>query len=213
VGPEDEQLLAAEGGDAPFLVVRDGSQRQHIHVLRNERLTVGREPGQDVTLDWDPEVSRLHALLENLGGSWTVVDDQISSNGTFVNAVRVTGRRRLHDGDVILFGATPAVFRDPSVAAEETAPAGGRVTAAAVSAAQLRVLTALCAPLLAGDRVNAPPSNREIAAELNVSMEAVRSQLKALFRLFDVPVLPQNRKRAELARRAMAAGIVLPRNL
>ena len=59
----------------------------------------------------------------------------------------------------------------------------------------------------------APPANAEMAAALNVSVEAIRSQMKSLFRLFEVPDLPQNRKRAELARRALAAGAVTPRDL
>ncbi len=37
--------------------------------------------------------------------------------------------------------------------------------------------------------------------------------MKTLFRIFEVPDLPQNRKRAELARRALAAGVILPRDL
>ena len=49
--------------------------------------------------------------------------------------------------------------------------------------------------------------------KLAVSVEAVRTHMKALFKLFEVPDLPQNRKRAELARRALAAGVILPRDL
>ena len=58
-----------------------------------------------------------------------------------------------------------------------------------------------------------PASNSEVARELVVSVEAIRTHLKTLFRLFDVPDLPQNRKRAELARRVLASGVVGPRDL
>ena len=58
-------------------------------------LPIGRRPDRGVRLDWDPEVSRVHALLVRVGGAWTVVDDGISRNGTFVNGERVIGRRRL----------------------------------------------------------------------------------------------------------------------
>ena len=37
--------------------------------------------------------------------------------------------------------------------------------------------------------------------------------MKTLFKLFEVPDLPQNRKRAELARRVLASGVVRPRDL
>ena len=71
-----------------------------------ERITIGRRPSNDVALDWDSEVSRVHAALERTGEDWTVVDDGLSHNGTFVNGERVTGRRRLRDGDVISVGGT-----------------------------------------------------------------------------------------------------------
>ena len=76
------------------------------------------------------------------------------------------------------------------------------------------MLVALCRPLLdpRGEAATAQ-SNGEIAAELTISVEAVRSHMKQLFRLFEVPDLPQNRKRAELARRAIASGVVSPRDL
>ena len=52
---------------------------------------MGREPGNDVQLGWDPEASRVHALLERVGGRWTVTDDQLSRNGTYVNGTRIRG--------------------------------------------------------------------------------------------------------------------------
>ena len=75
-------------------------------------------------------------------------------------------------------------------------------------------MVALCRPLLDAVEPGAtPPSNPELAQALGISTESVRSHLKALFKLFEIPELPQNRKRAELARRALAAGVVVPRDL
>jgi hypothetical protein len=209
------ELLAAVRRGQTFLAWRDGERAQHLLVLDQDRVTVGRGDRSDVPLVWDQEASRLHALLEYLGGSWTVVDDGMSRNGTFVNGARVRSRRRLNDGDVIRFGSTDMLFRDPSSAAGETVPASsadGHV-ALAVTAAQRRVLLVLCRPLLENaDVASMPPSNAEIAKDLTVSVEAVRSHMKALFKLFGVPELPPNRKRAELARRAIGAGIVTLRD-
>ena len=208
---ELRDLLAAEREGLPFLLYRDASSAQHLIKLEGERFSVGREESQDLFLGWDAEVSRLHALLERLGGSWTVVDDGLSRNGTLVNGVRVRGRRRLNDRDVIQFGSTRVLFRDPIQGADETPPAASSSAVAGVTVAQRRVLVALCRPLVeATDGAGVPPSNPEIAAALTVSVEAVRTHLKSLFRIFDVPELPQNRKRAELARRALASGVVLP---
>lgn len=197
----------------PFLAFRDTAGAEHLVELTGERMTVGREPDNDLAITWDPEASRLHAVLEKLGGSWTVVDDQISRNGTFVNGVRLHGRRRLDDYDLVRFGATEALFRDPSRIADETAPASTRAEMASVSGAQHRVLVVLCRPLANPRETGVAPSNREIANELVVSVEAVRSHMKTLFKLFEVPDLPQNRKRAELAKRALATGVIGPRDL
>ena len=200
--------------DLPFLLydAEDGARR--TLVLTGERLGVGRAEGSDLRLAWDPQISRLHAILERFGGSWTIFDEGLSRNGTLVNGTRVRGRRRLADRDLILFGSTQVTFRDPTQRVEETRPASDAAGVAGLTVAQKRVLVALCRPLLAdADRAGSPPANAEMAAALNVSVEAIRSQMKSLFRLFEVPGLPQNRKRAELARRALAAGAVTPRDL
>lgn len=208
------EQLAAERRGQPFLVLREGAGRQLLVELEGDRLTVGRDPESDLELAWDTNVSRLHALLEHLGGSWTVADEGFSTNGTFVNDARVHGRRRLYDRDVLRFGDTRAVYRDSSARAEETPRISRSPADDAVSPAQRRVLAALCGPLLAtGDPVNAAPSNQEIADAVHLSVESVRSHLKVLFRIFEVPALPPNRKRAELARRALTAGVITSRDL
>ena len=210
--PEVAEQLAAERRGRPFLIYRDAERVQRLLELEGDRFSVGREAGNDVHLGWDREASRVHALLERVGGRWTVADDQLSRNGTFVNGTRIRGRRRLSDHDVIRFGSTPVYYRDPADSVGETAPAAS-ARHAEVSPAQRRVLAALCRPLLdPHGRAATPPSNREIADELTVSVEAVRSHLKTLFKLFEVPDLHQNAKRAELANRAIASGVVSPRD-
>jgi DNA-binding NarL/FixJ family response regulator len=69
------------------------------------------------------------------------------------------------------------------------------------------VLALLCRPLLA-DPFAGPASNREIADALYVSVETVKSHLHVLFDRFGIGDVPQNRKRAELARRAIESGAV-----
>lgn len=208
-------VLEAERAGQPFLVLRDGSGEQLLRELEGDRITVGRDPESDLELAWDSNVSRLHALLERLAGSWTVADDEFSTNGTFVNEARVRSRRRLNDRDVLRFGDTQVVFRDPSAQADETPLISRGAATEAVTPAQRRVLAALCGPLLleGGEPVQAAPSNQEIADAVNLSVESVRSHMKALFRIFEVPDLPQYRKRTELARRALTAGIITTRDL
>jgi hypothetical protein len=81
-----------------------------------------------------------------------------------------------------------------------------------MSAAQRRVLVALCAPL--GRAPYAPPAtNKEIASALTLSVDAVKSHLRRLAEILGVDELPQNQKRAQLAWKALSSGLVSPREL
>jgi len=200
------ERLQAERRGVPFALYLDGDGRQRIVELADPRpLCIGRQPSADIPLGWDTEVSRAHAMLERVGDEWTLVDDGLSRNGSFVNGQRVRSRQRLKDGDTITIGRTAIVFAAagpelvPTETARESAPPE-------LSAAQRRVLAALCRPFLE-DSYAAPPSNREIAELLFVSVETVKSHLHALFELFGVEHMPQNRKRAELVRRAFERGV------
>ena len=211
---ELKEQLAAERVGEPFLVFRDGDGQQHIVPLpaAAHRLTVGRDPATDICLGWDHEVSRVHAELERVGPDWTVGDDGLSRNGTFVNGDRVTGRLRLRGGDVVSFGSTRMAFRAPGTPLGETAAvtSGGRPD---ITPAQRRVLLALCRPYAGHAKHAAPATNRQIADELFLSVEGVKTQVRALFDRFGVEDLPQNRKRARLVELAFASGAVTERDL
>jgi pSer/pThr/pTyr-binding forkhead associated (FHA) protein len=211
---EVTEQLEADGRGEPYLLYRDEAAVQRIVPLGGrEQLTIGRLAGSDLALAWDEEVSRAHARLERLGEEWTVLDDGLSRNGTFANGERVLGRHRLRDRDVLRFGRTEILFREPLEHGSETTPSAERARVAHLSEAQRRVLVALCRPLVSPGAFSAPASNPEIARELFLSVEAVRTHLKTLFQRFEVPDLPQNQKRAELARRALDSGVVGPRDL
>jgi len=201
------ERLDAERRGTPFLLYVDDNHRQHIvDLAADQTLSIGREPASDVRLDWDSEVSRAHAVLERIGGAWTLVDDGLSRNGSFVNGQRVHGRRRLDDGDAIKVGKTLLVYVATAGEVRTTAT----TTAGAppdLSPAQQRVLDALCRPAIEGPLAT-PASNREIAAELIIGVETVKSHMHTLFDLFEVPDMPQNRKRAELVRLAFERGAI-----
>ena len=207
---ELKERLEADRRGEPYLVLRDGDGAQRILVLTGARCTVGRTTTAEICLDWDAQVSRVHAELERVSGGWTVVDNGLSRNGTFVNGDRVTGRRRLYGGDLIRFGGTQVAFRaPPDPLLRETVDVGSRPRPA-VSPAQQRVLVALCRPYLRGAAHAAPATNRQIAAELVLSVEGVKSHLRALFERFEVEDLPQNSKRARLVELAFESGAVSP---
>ena len=77
-----------------------------------------------------------------MGRDWIVVDDGLSSNGTYVNGERVNGRRRLRDGDRLVFGETPVQFRAPAdVDTDSTARDQGRWRTVPISESQRKVLS------------------------------------------------------------------------
>jgi hypothetical protein len=211
---ELKERIEAERRGAPFTIHRDGAGRQVIRELSADRLSVGRSETADVSLEFDPQVSRVHAELARLDEDWILVDDGLSRNGSFVNGERVIGRRRLLDGDVLRFGGTTLVFRSPVQAgAEETVPATDHPETLRVGGAQRRALLALCRPLLEASDPTAPATNRQIADELSVGIDAVKANLRALFERFDVADLPQNQKRIRLAELALRSGVVSVRDL
>src|SRR4051812_46232897 len=63
---ELRERIEAERAGVPFLVLRDGDGAQRLFVLDPaiDRVAIGRSPGNDIALQWDTEVSRLHAELE-----------------------------------------------------------------------------------------------------------------------------------------------------
>lgn len=212
---ELKEQLAAERRGTPYLVYRDGDGAQRIATLPEDadRASVGRGPACEICLSWDAEVSRIHAQLERLGGAWTVVDDNLSRNGTIVNGERLKGQHRLRDGDVLNCGTTQLAFRAPPQTIAETAPPSTRIAQVQLSDAQRRVLVALCRPFAAGNRFVRPPTNQELAQELFLSVETVKTHLRTLFDKFGVEDLPHNQKRARLVELALESGAITAHDL
>jgi pSer/pThr/pTyr-binding forkhead associated (FHA) protein len=202
--------LEAERRGLPFLLYFDGAGGQVLHELAGP-VTVGRGADCDVSLGWDREVSRLHAQLEPVGAHWVLVDDGLSRNGSYVNGERVVGRRTLRDGDRLVFGDTPVVYRASDPGASSTI--GVTISPAAVNLTptQKQILVALCRPVR--DSAFATPlTNKEIADEVSLSVDAVKAHLRTLFERFGLEDLPQNQKRARLAAIALLQGIVTQRD-
>lgn len=214
--PQLKLQIEAEREGRPFLVFRGGGGEQLIVAVEPgaTELWVGRGEAADVRLAWDLEVSALHAQLEVVRDEVTLVDDGLSRNGSFVNEERVHGRRLLRDGDALRFGRTPLLYRRPGEGAPESTVIAGEVAAAAtVSPAQRKVLVALCRPYKDSADFATPATNNEIGAELHLSVDAVKTHMRALFEKLGVGDLPQNQKRVALAERALQSGIVGRREL
>jgi Inner membrane component of T3SS, cytoplasmic domain len=202
---ELQARLAAERAASPFIELRDGDGVQQLMPLPAGGLTIGRTPQSGLALTWDAQVSRSHATLEAIDGVWTVLDDGRSTNGTFVNEERVQGRRTLNHLDVIRVGATRLRFHDATgEAALSLTEVSTEALVPPLTAAQRRVLVALCR------YADGPATNEEIARELTVSIDTVKTHMRALFDAFQLGAAPPYRKRFELVRMAVGAGLVPP---
>jgi hypothetical protein len=207
--------IEAERTGEPFLLYSGHDDRQRLFFFEPgvAQVSVGRGKSADLVLDWDEEVSRLHARFERIKDDWTVVDDGLSRNGTFVNGERLSGRRRLEDGDSLRFGATTMIFRSSRVDEQATAVAREVPTALDLSPTQRRVLVALCRPYKHGGSFASPATNQQIADELFLSVDAVKTHLRVLFAKFGIEHLPQNQKRIRLVERAFYSGLISERDL
>jgi pSer/pThr/pTyr-binding forkhead associated (FHA) protein len=206
----------AERAGQPFLVYRDGDDSQQLFSFEpgSAQASVGRRHSSDLVLEWDDQVSRLHAQFERVEQDWTVVDDGLSRNGTFVNGERLSGRKRLADGDTVRFGGTTMTFRSPEAEQQAgTAVASQIPTAVDLSTTQRRVLVALCRPYKEGTAFATPATNQLIAEELFLSVDAVKTHLRVLFAKFGIEKLPQNQKRMRLVERAFYSGLIAERDL
>ena len=73
--------------------------------LNSSPLTMGRGSQNDVQLDRDEFASSTHARIEpRRDGVW--VEDIGSTNGTYLNGIRLTHPKRLTPGDILRVGET-----------------------------------------------------------------------------------------------------------
>jgi hypothetical protein len=207
---ELKERLEAERRSAALLIYRDAEGAQVIAPLVGEQLTVGRLGDNDIALDWDKQVSRLHAQFERIKGYWCLVDDGLSRNGSFVNSTRIIGKRRLADGDRLCFGTTAMVYRAPVAdRIESTVGVSATVPSVPLTETRRKILIALARPV-AQSAFATPATNQEIADEVCLSVDAVKAHLRGLFEQFGLTELPQNQKRATLAATALLNGVLAP---
>jgi hypothetical protein len=78
-------------------------------VIDSSALSIGRDRSNDVSIDEDGFASTRHALFEPRRDG-VYVEDAGSTNGTFVNGIKLTQGRRLAPGDVVRIGETDLRF-------------------------------------------------------------------------------------------------------
>ncbi len=100
-----EETLIGAGKIVPKLVAMDGD-RQQVFNITKLTMTIGRNDANDIVLD-NRTVSGTHATLTNEGGLFFITDND-STNGIFVNDIRITSKNKVSTGDQIRIGSVLA---------------------------------------------------------------------------------------------------------
>jgi FHA domain len=119
--PTQESFIMPPGGGAHAVPARAVSGGRLVvqgspvldsgdeYSVESAPITMGRGGQNDVAIDGDEFASARHARFEpRSDGVW--VQDLGSTNGTFVNGVRLDGVRRLVPGDIVRVGETELRF-------------------------------------------------------------------------------------------------------
>ena len=93
----------------PRLIGMQGPYAGRIFELTGSETTIGRDAANAAALTDDSTSSRRHARIGRENGEFSITDEG-SSNGTFVNGARITGRQVLQPGDEVQIGSTKFRF-------------------------------------------------------------------------------------------------------
>ncbi len=116
-----ETIVGASG--LPRLIMNSGASKGQELVLKGN-VRLGRETDNDIVLI-DPKISRHHATFEVAGGDYTVADLG-STNGTYVNDLKISGPYSLKAGDRIRVGDIELIFSTGQVPIIPSRPAISR---------------------------------------------------------------------------------------
>ncbi len=161
--------------------------------LSGQRITIGRLDENDLVFSQDVTVSRRHAVLERFDNGWRIRDLH-SSNGTFVNGIKVTTTMRVKPGDRVLVGS--ASFTMLEIAPPEGLLATMQKGSGDDVVSQFSQRESEILRLVAQGCTDA-----ELAERLSISVKTVHSHLD---RIRDKCGL---RRRADLTRLAIALGL------
>jgi pSer/pThr/pTyr-binding forkhead associated (FHA) protein len=96
---------------AKLIVMFKDQTLREVHV-GNETIKVGRDSSNHIHLE-NPAVSRFHAEVYRQGFPF-FVEDKNSTNGVYVNDVRINWKSGIKDGDKVTVGKHTLVFKEES---------------------------------------------------------------------------------------------------
>jgi pSer/pThr/pTyr-binding forkhead associated (FHA) protein len=154
-----------------------------MSILVDDELLIGRHADGAGRLAEDEEISRSHARLSLDRSGFCAIEDLGSTNGTYVNGLRIKGPQTLSEGDTVEVGGTTLVVRDlptPRSGSSVTPRPGTRSTGRLTAPATDSQLT----PTTVGPRSPAPTMGDEspskVSVQLDVDFEAREARVAFL---------------------------------
>ncbi len=105
---DKERIITPEITNICLIVTNASGLNKRIEMKMHKSIIVGRSSVCDLSFD-DPLLSRQHFAIEENDNVFTVMNLS-STNGTLLNGVKVTGKYRLREGDVIEAGNERFIF-------------------------------------------------------------------------------------------------------
>lgn len=134
-------------------------------ILVDDELIIGRLSEGAGRLAEDEEISRSHARVTVDAGGLCAIEDLGSTNGTFVNGLRMAAPQSLSEGDTVELGATTLVVRElpqPETVSQPEPPQP-TVGASVVPPPPAGVTPAVAMPAVTPPTLVSPPSDERPA--------------------------------------------------
>src|SRR5947209_1411524 len=154
-----------------------------MSILVDDELLIGRHAERAGRLAEDEEISRSHARVSLDRTGFCAIEDLGSTNGTYVNGLRIKGPQTLSEGDTVEVGGTTLVVRElpalrsgSSVTPRPGTRTTGRLTGPAIDSQLTPTTTGPRSPAPAAD--DASPA--KVSVQLDVDFDAREAQVAFL---------------------------------
>jgi pSer/pThr/pTyr-binding forkhead associated (FHA) protein len=144
---------------------------RELITLSGQRVTVGQASTNLVSLKHDATVSRLHAVLENLGCAWSIRDVG-SRNGTYLNGEKIAAERVLRSGDELRVGNSRLIFWEAKQADEASVYGTRRPGRDQASGRRARPVRGSSHGTVGGEAVRRRPESGQAIETLQLSLIA-----------------------------------------
>ena len=114
-GVRDEEKAAISPGspsDPAKLIYYKYGRRKISVPLNKDLIKIGRARNNDIALEYDLEVSAVHAQIIREGNNY-FIEDLKSTNSTYINDVKINEKTKLMNNDIVKIGYVNFTFLSP----------------------------------------------------------------------------------------------------